>query len=220
MLKARSWGNFTINDALGLKSGGGKNMIPVEIIKSGVNWKSMVNLRQYQDDWPADALPYTGGFPLSIIEVIEDIIETIPGPVLHLYSGRSMIGEVRVDMEQEEATHIMTVEEFIAADTEHWKWVVLDPPYKIKRTDILRDYADARPLSGNALLRDRLSLYLRQHSDNVLWLDYCCPQLKGFERKKIWLVLPPAYWCNVRVLTWFSRIQHEMPLNEAGLCLS
>lgn len=117
-----------------------------------------------------------------------------------------------VDLECSEATVNIPVEEFILIPGPRWEWVILDPPYKLIRTDILKQYAGRQSLTGNTLLRNRLSLYFRARANNVLWLDYCTPMIKGFRRKKIWLCVPINYYENVRCLTWLKRSSPEFEL--------
>jgi len=196
--------------------------IPVQVYYQGNNYKSLANLKQYRvGSVPLPGKPYTGGFPVRVIEIIKSII---PGPgagrVLHLYSGRSDIGDVRIDLECEEATRNMSVESFTAQDNSTWDWILLDPPYRLIDTSTLKDYADARPLSGSALLRDRLCLYFRHHANNILWLDYCSPLLKGFTRARLWFFIPPRVFENVRCLTWLKRNQGEMPISVGGIDLT
>lgn len=189
--------------------------VEVELIKLSPNNKCLQNLKQYRTGSARKGfIPgpgYRGGFPLNIQRIISELVST-GRPVLHLYSGRSDIGDVRVDLECPEATHNMTVEEFIKTDRTVWEWVILDPPYKIKRIEFLKDYADARPLTGNSLLRDRIVRFLRSRTNNVIWLDYCTPEIKGFTRKKVWLMVPANFWQNVRCMTWFTRSGPEMRL--------
>lgn len=188
-------------------------MIPVEVIHEGSNSIGMANLKQYAGR-SGQLKKYRGSFPSSIVKIIRELVA---GQSLNLYSGRSEIGTVRVDLECPEATHKMSVEDFITSDRRHWDWVIIDPPYKIKNLRKLREYADARPLQGNVLLQDRLRLYLRGHADNVLWLDYCSPTLKGFIRAKIWLVLPGKCFQHCRIFTWLRRSGIEMPLFVGSL---
>jgi hypothetical protein len=187
--------------------------IPTRAVFMGVSSACLANLKQYRDRKASAARSYRGGFPSSVSEIIKELIS---GRVLNLYSGASDIGTIRVDLVCKEATHNMTVEEFIANDKSHWDWVILDPPYKIKKPEFLNNFADARPLSGNALIKDRLRLYLRAAADNVLWLDYCSPTVKGFNRNFIWLLIPGNCWESCRVLTWLSRTGAEMFIRPGG----
>lgn len=180
----------------------------------GANSQCLANLKQYRDRKAEKPRSYRGGFPSSVITIISDLVS---GQVLNLYSGASTIGTVRVDLESPEATHKMSVEEYISKDGQMWDWVIIGPPYKIKHPEFLNNFADARPLTGNSLLKDRLRLYLRDHANNVLWLDYCSPTLKGFERHKIWLLMPGNCWESCRLLTWLLRTGAEMKLYPDSL---
>lgn len=144
---------------------------------------------------------YPGAFPSNVEAVIRSVVS---GKVLHLYSGRSLIGEVRVDYSRQEATHNISVEEFIGKDNSSWDFVILDPPYEIKHKDKLRAYVDNKSLSGNIQLRHAIKKYCMLHTENVLWLDQCAPSFGGFGRKKLWVFIPGG-WMNVRVLSWLKR---------------
>lgn len=130
------------------------------------------------------------------------------GKILHLYSGSSFIGDVRIDLEHPNATHNCRVEDFIQNDGDKFDWVLLDPPYAITRRKKLDKYAESASLSSDVKWRNEIKNYFRTHTENILWLDYCAPQVKGFRRKKIWLLLPGGYH-HVRCLSW---LQKEMEI--------
>lgn len=144
---------------------------------------------------------YPGAFTANVEATIKQVLY---GRVLHLYSGRSLIGDVRVDYCRQEATHQMSVEEFISQDNTSWDFVLLDPPYEIKHKDKLKEYVDNKALSGNIQLRHALKKFCLLHTENVLWLDQCAPNFGGFARKKLWVFIPGG-WMNVRVLSWLTR---------------
>jgi len=143
--------------------------------------------------------------------IVENIInKTITGKVLHLFSGRSLIGNERVDLERPEATIRQDVRDFIKTDKRHWTFVVLDPPYEQKRKSKLKDYAKPMALSSDVFFRREVIQYCLDHVDNILWLDYCAPNPKGFRRQKLWVLIQGAYF-PVRILSWLKR---ETPLTK------
>ncbi len=145
---------------------------------------------------------YPGAFAIEVDRVIR---QTISGSVLHLYSGSSLLGDLRIDIEHPNANEKCDVEDFARRDTRSWDFVILDPPYQITRTDAkLNGYGIKGAISANVDRRRLIKEYLQRHTDNVLWLDQCAPMIKGFYRKKLWLVLPGAFK-NVRVLSWLQR---------------
>jgi len=145
---------------------------------------------------------YPGAFTKPVKQIIKSVIY---GKVLHLYSGSSLIGDERVDLEHPNATINCRVENFIREDIRDWDWCLLDPPYAIQRANLkLGAYGEYRSLSGNTLLRAAIRRYCQNHVDNILWLDMCAPSIKGFGRKKLWLLLPGSF-CTVRVLSWLKR---------------
>lgn len=69
---------------------------------------------------------YVGGFSKIESEIIEKSAE---GKILHLFSGKSLIGQVRVDFSQPEATINCDVFEFLSNCNEKFDTILLDPPY-------------------------------------------------------------------------------------------
>lgn len=147
----------------------------------------------------------SSGFPGAFTGVVKRIIEaTISGKVLHLYSGSSLIGDVRVDLEHPNATHHCRVEEFIKLDVREWDFCVLDPPYAITQISKLSKYAERASLSSNVVWRNYIRDYFKGYCKNIVWLDFCAPMVEGFKRKKLWLLLPGGFH-TVRVLSWLTK---------------
>lgn len=144
---------------------------------------------------------YPGAFTEPVKQIIKSVVY---GKVLHIYSGSSLIGDERIDLEHPNATLNMRVEEFMGTDTRDWDWCLLDPPYAITRRTKLDKYAETASLSADVVWRNTIKQYFREHVDNILWLDYCAPMIRGFCRQKLWLLLPGGYH-NVRVLSWLKR---------------
>jgi 16S rRNA G966 N2-methylase RsmD len=146
-----------------------------------------------------------GNYPGAFTKPVEDIIKSVLyGKVLHLYSGSSLIGDTRVDLEHPNATTHCRVEDFVRDDTNKWDWMLLDPPYAITRRKKLDKYAETASLSADVKWRNEIKDYFRRHTANILWLDYCAPMINGFRRRKLWLLLPGGYH-NVRVLSWLEK---------------
>lgn len=145
---------------------------------------------------------YSGSFTKPVEDKINSLLR---GSLLHLYSGSSRMGDVRVDIDHPNATESCDVKEFISKDTRHWDWALLDPPYNLSnRTRDLLDYPISCPLSADVAGRRLLKLYFQRYVDNVLWLDICAPSIKGFRREKLWLLLPGGFH-PVRVLSWLKK---------------
>ena len=144
---------------------------------------------------------YAGSFTPTVKSIIKSVLY---GKILHLYSGSSLIGDERVDLANPSATKNMRVEDFIQRDDRIWDWCLLDPPYAITQKNKLRDYEEVGSLSGNVNWRRQIKEYLRRHTNNVLWLDFCAPTITGFRRKKLWLLLPGGFH-TVRVLSWLEK---------------
>ena len=142
------------------------------------------------------------GYPGAFTPVVNKIIlSVVRGKILHLFSGVSTIGDERVDIERPEATRRQDVIEFIENDDRHWDFIILDPPYEIKRKSKLEEYGRTSSVAADVVLRRKLSEYFVTHTNNILWLDMCAPLPKGFRRKKLWFLFPGGYH-TVRVLSW------------------
>lgn len=148
----------------------------------------------------------TSGYPGAFTKTVQSIIKSvIYGKVLHLYSGSSLIGDVRVDISHPNSNLKLNVDDFIRDNKDYWDWILLDPPYQITRTDAkLTGYGIKGAVSANVDRRRKIKQYLQKHTDNVLWLDQCAPVITGFRRRKLWLLLPGGYH-NVRILSWLKR---------------
>lgn len=143
-------------------------------------------------------------YPGAFTEPVEAIIKSvIYGKVLHLYSGSSLIGEERIDLGHLNATKNCRVEDFLNQNDDQWDWCILDPPYAITMTKKLEAYAETASLSCNVKWRNSIKLWFQAHVDNILWLDYCAPMIKGFHRQKLWFLLPGGYH-SIRVLSWLK----------------
>lgn len=151
------------------------------------------------------SVDYQGGFRAPLDKIIERTAEKIGHPILHLYSGRSKIGDERIDLATKEATINTDVGEYLKQKPkQRWRLVLLDPPYAIQSADKkLTDYASITPLSANVPRRQQFTAYCRKYVDNILWLDQCAPIFTPFKREKLWLILGGGY-CTVRVLSWLS----------------
>lgn len=72
---------------------------------------------------------YPGSFSNFETKTIKEYIE---GNVLHLFSGSSLIGNVRVDFSHENATHHEDAFEFLIKNKEHFDTAIIDAPYNQK----------------------------------------------------------------------------------------
>ena len=145
---------------------------------------------------------YPGAFPPAVDVVIRRLIT---GKVLQLFSGSSIIGEERIDINHPNATQNVNVKDFIASDNREWEWIILDPPYQITQVDVkLNGYGLKGAVASDVIFRRNLKRYFQLHTENILWLDICAPMVKGFYREKLWLVLTGGFH-TVRVLSWLKR---------------
>ncbi len=145
---------------------------------------------------------YPGAFPPNVDVIIRQLIN---GKVLQLFSGSMQIGDEHIDIDHPNATRNMDVKDFIKSDDRQWEWIVLDPPYQIMSADTkLKDYGIKTAASSDVVFRRQLKHYFQRHTNNILWLDICAPMIKGFYRKKLWLVLTGGFH-TVRVLSWLKK---------------
>lgn len=154
---------------------------------------------------------YPGAFPDEVEKVIKQLVRE---PCLHLFSGTSKIGRVRIDLERPEATKNMDVLEFIKSkeSKKEWKWCVLDPPYNIFNPEQdLKEYADKTSISASIPKRRALAKFFLEYCDNVLWLDHCSPLPFGFIRKKVWVFFPGGYR-HLRILSWIQRKDKKLEM--------
>lgn len=139
---------------------------------------------------------YPGSFTPKVTKAILGIIQQLGNPrVLHLFSGISQIGDVRVDLECLQATNREDVFSYIhgPGKDESFDLILLDPPYSIKRKSKLAEYAKVSSVAADVVLRTALADYFRGHTNYVAWLDLCCPLPKGFQREFLWIFLTGGY---------------------------
>lgn len=144
---------------------------------------------------------YHGAFTETVEREIASVIEP---QTLHLFSGRSLLGEERVDLERPEATVRGEVMDFVSNDERQWRWVILDPPYEQARKSKLASYAKAMSLAADVQLRRAVVAYLRCHAENVLWVDYHVASIEGFDRTHLWVFVPGGLHPTVN-MTWLRR---------------
>ena len=146
---------------------------------------------------------YPGAFPPKVDERIRKIVAS---PCLHLFSGSSKIGDVRVDLTHPNATDHIDVFKFVRTDGRDWKFVLLDPPYPMSQRNTEKmSYArhDTFPWASKSK-RDAFEEYIQLHAENVLWFDIISPRPRGFIKYKTWLYIKGGY-TTARVLTWLKR---------------
>lgn len=155
---------------------------------------------------------YPGAFPDKVEKEIIKIASKFKN-ILHLFSGTSKIGNVRIDIERPEATKKIDVFEFLKLDESRKEWdlCILDPPYSIVNADKeLKEYGDTSSVSASIPKRNTLVKFFLKYCKNVLWLDHCAPLPLGFIRKKVWFFFPGGYR-HLRILSWLQRVPQ---LNE------
>jgi len=136
---------------------------------------------------------YVGQFSPTVEEILKQEIEGY-GKILHLFSGASRIGEVRVDWDHPNATWHGDIVTFMEQDTEFWSYTILDPPYQIRRAgQKLQAYGRVDSVGGTGAMRIALQKWAPKHTWRLLWLDQCAPLITSFRRVKLWVLLPGGY---------------------------
>ncbi len=138
---------------------------------------------------------YFGGFHAKEEEIIRYYMKS---PCLHLFSGSSKLGDVRVDLNpKSNATHIQDVLEFLEQNTQSFETVILDPPYN---KTAIEKYAKDSGLPeekfffpDNFRHRDQtMRLYKglkKLYPGRIIWKGWVVPPWKNIQyRPKIWVV--------------------------------
>ena len=142
---------------------------------------------------------YDGQFTPAVEKLIKYWLNKYPGKVLHLFSGASRIGDVRIDIDNPNATLNIDVEDYLKESKDNFEWVLLDPPYLVESHD-LKGYKISKAFSADVPARRLFQEWAQEHTKRIIWLDLCAPLPKGFEREKLYFLLPGGYR-NVRVLS-------------------
>jgi hypothetical protein len=144
---------------------------------------------------------YPGQFTPEVEKIIKEWLIRYPGKVLHLFSGSSKIGDVRVDFDNPNATINGSIEDYLRmTDKEIFDWTILDPPYLVNSSELGNGYKISRPFSCSIPSRRLFEAWAVKHTKRIIYLDVCCPKFHGFKREKVYFLLPGGYR-NVRSLT-------------------
>ena len=155
---------------------------------------------------------FPGEFTVTVARLIQTIFAYVKtqqwgqGPVLHLFSGASGLGDVRVDLSSDAATDKVDVFEWLKSDVAQQKYsvVLLDPPYDLSPKKMRSiGYAGWKPLATSVPHRQAFATWARQWACSVVWLDACAPKPKGFDRAAMYTLLPGGYH-RVRILSFLT----------------
>ncbi len=142
---------------------------------------------------------YDGEFTPAVEKIIKYWLNKYPGKVLHLFSGNSKIGDVRIDIDNPNATHNLKVEEFLKQHTDNYEWILLDPPYLVESHD-LKGYKISKAFSASVPARRLFQKWAQKYAKRIIWLDLCAPLPEGYKREKLYFLLPGGYR-NLRILS-------------------
>lgn len=154
---------------------------------------------------------YKGSFHPNVEKVIRNVIGN--KYCVHLFSGSSQIGNIRVDIDNPNATNNQNVYDFIQEYQlrETNSILLLDPDYHLKRNDLkLKPHGIKESLAGNVLAHKLFYSFLdRNHFDEILLLDLCSPSFSNYKEKHFWRVKYQG-WVHNRTLTLYSRINQSL----------
>ena len=127
---------------------------------------------------------YPGKFAPNIARLIKRYIEGYSN-VLHLFSGDSTIGKVRVDLEHPKATWRGNVTDFLIQDKAWWEYTILDPPYHMSRkAKKLLGYGSFKGFHGNVAMQRCVEAWAPHHTWRIIWLDFCAPCCQALNAKR------------------------------------
>lgn len=152
--------------------------------------------------WGTPEGTYPGQFTTPVINIIKKRIAGC-SRVLHLFSGSSTIGDVRVDLTHPAATHNEDVFEFVQNCDEVWDYTILDPPYEMSertKEEMAYEGGKCNLIAVSKRHRDIFYDWARGHTHNIIWLDVCAPIFEPFERTKVWFMMPGSYR-HIRILS-------------------
>ena len=150
---------------------------------------------------------YPGAFPPKVDELIRKITRD-QHPILHLFSGSSNIGDVRVDVESHpNVTHVMDAFNYIKSSEAQHKWshVIGDPDYNAEQQHRLRgnhSKASSGEIFADPNVEREISQFLSKYAENILWLDRRMPYFDRVRFERVWSNTKLFYqggWRNVRV---------------------
>jgi len=132
---------------------------------------------------------------------------------IHLFSGSSKIGKIRVDIEHPNATDKRDVFDWINGNSGAWpkpNVLLLDPDYDIQRKDKkLHNHGITRSLSASIKHRNIFLDWVYQNQfDEVIYLDQCSPKLKGYAWE-YWLVQTGGWHTN-RLLNHYVKVNETL----------
>ena len=158
---------------------------------------------------------YKGSFHPNVDKVIKEIIGD--KFCVHLFSGSSKIGNVRVDIDNPNATHNQNVYDFVQEYklNETNTILLLDPDYHLKRNYLkLKPHGIKESLSGNVLAHKLFYQFLDNNPfSEILLLDLCSPEFKNYKEVDFWRVKYQG-WVHNRTLTWYSRTNQSLGNTE------
>ena len=154
---------------------------------------------------------YKGSFHPNVEKVIKEIIKD--RFCVHLFSGSSKIGNVRIDIDNPNATINQNVYDFIQEYKleESNAVLLLDPDYHLKRNDLkLKTHGIKESLAGNVLAHKLFYKFLDNNDfKEILLLDLCSPTFKNYKEEHFWRVKYQG-WVHNRTLTLYRKTNSSL----------
>jgi len=148
---------------------------------------------------------YQGGFPETVERKIEKLASK-EDKVLHLFSGSSKVGDIRVDINPESnANCVMDVRDFFETEEARQKWdlVIADPDYnknQAKKLDRPESLVSTQIWSNQGGITEKFQDFFDSYAKKVLWFDYRVPKIDNFELERAW-IFHRWYLGKIRALT-------------------
>ena len=115
---------------------------------------------------------------------------------LHVCSGMSLIGDIRVDLDTSSKANIIADMFHLPFKKEVFNTIICDPPYKLayhKRLQFLYPLSDLLKCNGRLIIK-------------INWI----PRIKGLKRIGIWLYEGARYWSNLGVIIEYIKNQSTL----------
>ena len=162
-------------------------------------------------------LDYPGAFHPNVEREIKKQVGT--DFCIHLFSGDSTIGDVRIDIENPNATQKENVYDFIQKDYAYplrdRKLILLaDPDYEIQRKGTkLKIHGIKDSLAGNVLAQKLLIRFIQNMKfHKIILLDQCSPKIPGYSWD--FKLVKNGGWKTVRVLNIYERMNGSVITDE------
>ena len=154
---------------------------------------------------------YPGAFNPTVEKVIKEIIEG--KYCVHLFSGSSTLGKIRVDIKHKNANCNENVYDFcqeynviVGKPINQKSILLMDPDYAVQRKHLkLKPHGINSSIGGNVLAHKILNDFISNIGfDEILILELASPTFKNYD-EIFWWRVKTGGWQHNRTLTWYRR---------------